>query len=77
MTISKLAQLNKANGGCFFDRTSMKAAGETQKSFTIRTIDTATVEVTRKKDDYKWLFDTKTGRIQHAMTVENWMAPKA
>jgi len=72
MTISQLAKLNKANGGHFFDRDTLKGNRETLNSFRIapHTKTDATVVVVRKGDGYTWGFDVKTGRLAHSVKFQ-------
>ena len=72
MTISQLAKLNKANGGHFFDRATLKGNRETLGSFRIapHTKGDARVVVVRKGDGYTWTFDTKTGRLAHSIMFQ-------
>jgi len=71
MTISELAKLNKANGGHFFNTQTMAHFGDTMRSFSIKNNKKAgTVVVTRKTDGRQWTFDTKTGRLVHAVQFQ-------
>jgi hypothetical protein len=72
MTISELAKLNKANGGHFFDRATLKGNRETLASFRIAPHNKAdaTVVVVRKGDGYTWTFDKKTGRLAHSVKFQ-------
>jgi len=67
MTIQKLKELNKKNGGHFFDRETMKSNGDTMKSFQIRpdpNFPNDRILVCRKNGvGSTWYFDTKTGRV--------------
>ncbi len=69
MTLPQLAKLNKASGGFFFRRDTMKRFGETMKSYSIKAnkVVPSTVTVTRKADGREWIFDKATGRVVHAI----------
>jgi len=72
MTISELAKLNKANGGHFFDRATLKGNRETLASYRIaphKKTDARAV-VVRKGDGYTWTFDLKTGRVVHSVKFQ-------
>lgn len=69
ITISELAKKNRANGGCFFDRAGMKAAGETLKSFkVIRQTDQ--IIVIKRIDGKEWAFDTGNFRMISKFSVD-------
>lgn len=72
MTIQELKKLNKANGGHFFERASMKVLGDTMRSFRLRK-DSAHpddfVWLDRKRDNCSWLFNKKTGRVAYARVI--------
>ncbi len=72
MTISQLAKLNKANGGHFFDRATLKGNRETLGSYRItpHTKGDARVVVVRKSDGYTWPFDVKTGRVANSVNFQ-------
>jgi hypothetical protein len=72
MTISELAKLNKANGGHFFDRATLKGNRETMASYRVapHKKGDATVVVVRKGDGYTWAFDAKTGRLAHSVKFQ-------
>ena len=72
MTISELAKLNKANGGHFFDRATLKGNRETLGSYRIapHTKADARVVVVRKGDGYTWPFDVKTGRVVYSVKFQ-------
>lgn len=63
MTISKLAQLNKANDGHFFDRKTMKGNGETLRSFKAEPHSNGITLVTRIRDGRQYKFTNADGRI--------------
>ena len=64
MTIYELKKLNRANGGHFFDRNTMKVWGDTLKGLSVKRdiIDPNCVVVSRKNGD-SWLFNRVTGRM--------------
>ena len=64
MTISTLAQLNKANGGFFFSRDTMKHTGETLKSFTFQDHPDARARSPESKTTPPEIQST-TGRVIH------------
>jgi hypothetical protein len=72
MTISELAKLNKANGGHFFDRATLKGNRETLGSYRIAPHNKADARlvVVRKGDGYTWTFDVKTGRLVHSVKFQ-------
>jgi len=72
MTIPQLAKLNKANGGQFFARDTLKGGRETLASFRIAPHNKADarVVVVRKGDGYTWTFDMKTGRTVHSIKFQ-------
>jgi hypothetical protein len=63
MTLTKLKQLNQKNGGAFFSRATMKTFGDTMRGFSIATLPSGDIEVTRKNRSGRWVFDPKTGRV--------------
>ena len=72
MTISELAKLNKANGGHFFDRATLKYNRENLTSYKIAPHKKAATQIVviRKNDGCQWLFDTKTGRLAHSIKFQ-------
>ncbi len=70
MTIYDLSRLNKANGGKFFSRDTMKLFGDTMKSYKLKDNKDGTVTVTRTRDGRKWEFDRATGRVKHAIQFQ-------
>lgn len=70
MTLTKLRELNKKNGGAFFNRDSMKFFGDTMKTLGIRpTILKGFVEVYRKNKSGSWIFNEATGRVSHSIGI--------
>jgi hypothetical protein len=63
MTISHLRQLNKKNGGCFFDKATMKFYGETLRDFFQEPHCDGVVKVSRRNGKGTWYFSTVTGRV--------------
>ncbi len=63
MTLSKLKDLNKKNGGHFFDADAMKAFGDTMYSYNIQKLANGDFEVTRKTGTGRWRFSSVTGRV--------------
>ena len=68
MTLTKLRELNKKNGGAFFDPDAMKAFGDTMKTLGIRpsSLGAGYVEVYRKNKPGGWVFNEITGRVSHS-----------
>ena len=70
ITIYELKRRNKANGGSFFSRQSMKFWGDTLKGFGIsRDVDPAQVVVKRKRTGKSWRFNLETGRMVAPLTA--------
>ena len=63
MTITELKKLNEQNGGCFFDRGSMKASGDTMRGFKLETLQDGVIKLTRKNRGGAFYFYPLTGRI--------------
>lgn len=65
MKLSELVKLNKANGGHFFDRDTLKGNREKLSDYSVKDLDAGHVEVSRKRDSYTWRFSKTTGRVAH------------
>ena len=67
MTIYQLKKLNQANGGTFFERRTMKSAGDTLKNLGVLRHNKTTWRVYRKKpkvgQTLGWYFRMDTGRV--------------
>jgi hypothetical protein len=63
MTLSKLRQLNIKNGGCFFNRDTMKFFRDTMNGFTLQLLQNGNLEVCRKNGKGRWHFSPVTGRV--------------
>ena len=63
MTIHKLRQLNKKNGGYFFDKDTMKFYGETLWEYFLKPYCKGVVKVSRRNGKGTWYFSTVTGRV--------------
>jgi hypothetical protein len=74
MTLQNLRQLNKKNGGCFFDKATLKAFGETMKDYfqephrvqslvAGQPVVVEVVKVSRRNGKGTWYFSTVTGRV--------------
>jgi hypothetical protein len=61
-TVATIKAAHESAGGVFFDRSHMKANGETLKSFTVE-IRHGYAYLIRTRDHAAWLFDPATGRL--------------
>jgi hypothetical protein len=77
MTIYELKRLNQKNGGCFFNRDTMRHFGDTMKNFGVQRYTSDTVKVYRKLPTVKgmaghgWLFDTENGLMLATFTLDS------
>ena len=64
ITIYELKRRNKANGGNFFSRETLKLWGDTLKGLKVkRDVDPKQVIVERKASGKAWRFNLETGRM--------------
>lgn len=61
-TVSAIKAAHEAAGGVFFDRSHMRANGETLKSFSVE-IRHGNVYLMRDRDGAAWFFNPATGRL--------------